>query len=188
VFKRDKLLWKNGEFKILAWYLNIAFDDIAVTRAGERYDIFIKKWVLSHAAGEVWAQITLTSPYVFTNTDHYFKNPKFSFNQIWENTQPLFGWAILEVQKNINIVDFKGETQKLFDTFLKNYWVYWLISSTLWVQKVDLKYSPSSKAILQFTHKWRNYSCVLDEKAEKIMVNNTVMTLWEFWTYITNIK
>jgi hypothetical protein len=153
-----------------------------------RYDIFIKKATLSHAAWEVWAQITLNSSYVFTNNDHYFKNPKFTFTSIGENPQAMFWWAILDVQKNINIVDFQAETQKMFDAFLKNYWVYSQISGTLWVQKVNLKYSPTSKAILEFSYKWRSYSLVLDEKWEKITINNSQMSLWDFSTYITNLK
>lgn len=128
-FKRDKLLWDKWEFNVLKWYLDIKYNDIIVTLNSEnKYDIYIQKWVLKTSLNVNWSLHNIVAyikaDYVFSNTEHYFKNILITFydKNYYENGEeiPMFSWKEFRVIKKLDILKFKdemnNEIQKILST------------------------------------------------------------------------
>jgi len=130
LFKRDKLFGDTWDFNYLKWFLTINYNDVDVKLVWDKYDIYIKKWILqTKIVSKYWSPVEviaiLDSDYVFSNTEHYFKNIKLKFLDIyyyknWEEVF-LFWWKEFNITKNIEILKFKDEiTKEIEKIFLTN--------------------------------------------------------------------
>lgn len=187
VFKRDTLLWQNWEFKALKWYAQILYNDLEVTLKDGAYNIFIKKGTIVKKDINTSTTIIFSSPYVFTNQLHYFKMPTFQFytGEKWD--QRLFNGMSLQVQKNINILDFSSETQKIFDLLLKNAGIYNRISDSLGVA-ATMRYTANDVLIFTFSYKNTTHNVSLKPESETFLVDNTLMRVVDFENFLKNLK
>lgn len=121
LFKTEKLLWARWEFALLKWFLDVKYNNIIVSEMNSWFDIKIKDGLIRtsyEVMGEskpiIWV---LNADYVFTTKDHYFKNItlKFYDPEMYESNDIiyLFNGEALNVNKNINIVDFKNEISSI---------------------------------------------------------------------------
>lgn len=129
IFKRDKLLWNRWEFSLIKNYLELKYNNIKVTLTNWIYNIKLENIVLRTRIDVNWEWVEiiwlLNADYVFSNEDHYFKNISFKFYDTnkykdW-NLEFLFGWKTFNINKNINIIDFKNE----MDNILTEYFLNW---------------------------------------------------------------
>ncbi len=128
-FKRDKLFWDKWDFSILNRYLDIKYDDVDVElNTNNQYNILINRWVVStqltlNGASRqiVWI---LRSEYVFSDTDHFFRNIYITFYDPsyyakWEEVF-LFWWKEFRIVRKIDIVKFKEEMNKEIERIFMN--------------------------------------------------------------------
>lgn len=126
IFKRDKLLWDRWEFSLLKGYLELKYNDIKVTLVNWVYNIKLENIIFKTLIDINWETIqviwVLNSDYVFNEKDHYFKNISLKFYDAnkynnWKE-EFLAGWKIFNVNKNINIIDFKNEMNNILAEYL----------------------------------------------------------------------
>ncbi len=119
-FKRDKLFWDRWDFQVLKWYLDIKYEDVNVVLGNNNeYKITIKKWVLKTTLQEESLKgnneviAIIRADYVFSNTDHYFKNiyvkflDSYLYNR-WEE-QYLYSGKEFRIFRNIDTLKFKEQ-------------------------------------------------------------------------------
>lgn len=129
IFKRDKLLWERGDFSQLKWFLEYTYQDIKVKLINNIYDIQLENILLrtSILKGEetipvIWL---FRAQYIFNEKDHYFKNISIQFynEELYNNEEKvfLFEGKSLDINKNINTIDFKNEINSIIqDYFNRN--------------------------------------------------------------------
>lgn len=111
LFKRDKLLWDKWEFSVLKWFFTVLYNDVDVVLDVNDYNIKINKWIIN--SNYNWENIIVfvKSDYVFSDTNHYFKNIKMTFyDSKWEKA--FFDWKEFRVFWTVNILDFKTKMTK----------------------------------------------------------------------------
>lgn len=119
-FKRDKLFWDRWDFQVLKWYLDIKYEDVNVVLGNNNeYKTTIKKWVLKTTLQEESLKgnneviAIIRADYVFSNTDHYFKNiyvkflDSYLYNR-WEE-QYLYSGKEFRIFRNIDTLKFKEQ-------------------------------------------------------------------------------
>lgn len=129
-FKRDKLFWDKWDFTYLKGFFDIKYDDVEVTLdSNNNYNIFIKKWVIQTKLGHNLQNREITgiirSDYIFSDTDHYFKNIFITFydKNYFDRGQEvyLFWGQEFKIMKNLDILQFKDEMNKEIEKiFLTN--------------------------------------------------------------------
>lgn len=120
-FKRDKLFWDKWDFSVLNWYLDIKYDDVGVElNPNNQYNISIKKWVIKtklDVNGTLRDVVgVLKSEYVFSDTEHFFRNMYISFyaadNYGKGEEVALFWGKEFRIVRRIDILKFKTEMNK----------------------------------------------------------------------------
>ncbi len=84
ILKKDKLLWDQGEFKIVSDLLPIKYENINVVKNWDNYDISISGVNMTFPLDEQRGSpqnilVEFASKYIFTNTDHKFTSISIKF-------------------------------------------------------------------------------------------------------------
>lgn len=129
-FKRDKLFWDKWDFTYLKGFLDIKYDDVEVTLdSNNNYNTLIKRWViqtrLSQNLQNREVVAIMSSEYVFSDKDHYFRNIYLTFydKNYFDRGQEvyLFWGKEFRIIKSLDILQFKDEMNKEIEKiFLTN--------------------------------------------------------------------
>lgn len=128
IFKRDKLLWERWEFSLLKGYMDMKYNNIEVTENRSWYDIVLKdvfiETTIKNGDTNIPVVGQLTAQYVFSSKDHYFKNIAIQFlspeaYSEWDMIY-MFDGKTFNINKNINIVDFKSEMNSIILDYFTN--------------------------------------------------------------------
>ncbi|MCT4617345.1 MAG: hypothetical protein N4A38_04000 [Candidatus Gracilibacteria bacterium] len=125
VFKKDKLLGPQGEFRSLKGFLDIKYNNINLS-VGENdvFDIKIKgatinEGIESETAGIENYKIDFDSDYIFTNVDHKFDNIEMYFYE-GKGSEDFFDYYAyysepLKISGTIEIVEFKKKMTEILE-------------------------------------------------------------------------
>lgn len=113
IFKRNKLLWDNWDFKAIKWFIDISYDNIIVKEENNNnFDIYIKKWKITHQELSNTYNWFIYSKYEFLPS-HSFVNPEIELND--EFGSPLYYWNKIKTIWNFNINESKKELVWVFE-------------------------------------------------------------------------
>lgn len=166
VFKRDKLLWPNWEFYILKDFSNIVSDNIIVTDVNWKYSIELKdveltfNYLKDNKPYTNWAY--LSSLYMLTNSDHYFKNVKLKLFKILNWKKNYWLWDnLVSISWDIDIRDFKNFMQDV----LEYYDNYVIINNLLSEKSKKIFITVNSNKVVTFSfiYNWKNFEFSLDK-------------------------
>jgi hypothetical protein len=137
VFKKDKLLGPQWEFRSLKWFLDIKYNNINLS-VGENdvFDIKIKwatinEGIESETAGIENYKIDFDSDYIFTNVDHKFDNIEMYFYE-WKWSEDFFDYYAyysepLKISGTIEIVEFKKKMTEILEHMIYMWKLIWVI-------------------------------------------------------------
>lgn len=138
IFKRNKLLWEEWDFKILTWFIDIKYDDLIVKQINNDYDIFIKKWSVWYISNSTKYKWDLSWKYIFI-PDHSFIEPEILLYD--DSDRILFWWNKIKLIWNFNVKTIKNDLKIFFDSLSNLYNVLSPIDNQLWIKKVNIKYN-----------------------------------------------
>jgi len=175
VFKRNKLLWENWDFKNLNWFLNILYDDIEVTEAWENiaeenYKVYINNSKFSYSEKNIKMYWKVSWEYNFL-PNHSFINPIIEFTD--QNWNPLLNGNKIELTWVYPVVEIKSEMIKFFDKYQSLNTIVMNLNNKFYQREFDIKYQNDKDAlyiknddiymvtqwniIKVFRYQWRNY-------------------------------
>lgn len=140
IFKRNKLLWEEWDFKILSWFIDIKYDDLIVKQINNDYDIYIKKWSLNYISNNKKYKWDLNWKYIFI-PDHSFKNIEILLYDDFDRV--LFWWNKLQIIWDFNVKTIKNDLKIFFDNLNNLHNVLVEIEEILWIKALNIKYNYS---------------------------------------------
>lgn len=188
VFKKDILLWSKWEFKNVKDFLNLKYDNLIVkSNWNDNYDIYLTwaKFTISTLSDNKRKSTDisweLSASYVFSDTDHYFKDIEFyMFKPVTKiirrskrNTEEEldldmdFWWAKIKIDSNIELFDIEYKMKSImwstYEQITKIYnliSVKWAknISFVIWWKKLDL--------LSEFNYKGKNIKVSLEKNGD----------------------
>jgi len=179
VFKRDKLLWENGEFEFIKDILLIEYDDIRLEKRDNTYDIFISDAELNITSSSVGSSLKYTgkfaSRYSLTDTDHYFTNAQASWEKdSWSTKTSYFSGNPMIFSWKLELVDFSS----IMNIVSLSLPIYERVYDEL--QKISprgefvIEYIPSNQKLLfKLDSWWKRYTIIIfDNQVEQILESN----------------
>jgi hypothetical protein len=166
VFKRDILLWDNGEFRNIRSILDIQYKNITLVKNDTLYDVYITNTGLSIQS---WWSFSFQKNYngIFSaqyiinaeSTNRYFTNIQSNFSENLDNWRNnLFWWNKVLFMWNINKEDF-WNIFSVFANSLENFETFYATIMRLPnISDISFQYNFSTwKMSYKFEKKWKNY-------------------------------
>jgi len=194
IFKSEKLLWKNWEFKIIRNFVKLNYSNILVNRNLDKYDINID-WALfslkqdKSIDNKFWL---LYSSYILDNNYHYFKDISIKYYSKHKDEEEILwiNWTKVKFIWKINLTDLEKE----LSTFMWNTENITLIYNTIYnnfieINNLKIIYNLINKQIIiKFTNKKNNIEIYFKWSNIVKVKNNSNDIEWS-WTInnLTNI-
>lgn len=147
IFKRNKLLWDNWDFKTLNWFLDINYNDLIVTKLESwEYSIDLKSSIMNINLPEgqsfYW---NFSSIYNFS-TKHSFINPKIKL--IDKNSEvELLLWNTLDLIWEYKVNTVNEEIKKVFEYLNEIDYIANSIKKATNITDIKIKYLKSTNQI-----------------------------------------
>ncbi len=176
VFKRNKLLWENGDFKTVEWLIDIKYNDIIVTQAWEDmdeedYKVQVKESRVSYTEWNTKYYWLFGWEYNFL-PDHSFVNPYIIFqDEKWNN---LLNWNTINLIWKYPIIEIKDELIKVFEKYNDISYILTNLNNKFYTREFEIRYQKNINAyfienedinlIIQWDeiktlrYKWENYT------------------------------
>jgi len=168
VFKRDILLWENGEFSWLWDFLKIDYSDISLVQVNNMYNIFLNDidFIVddTEIEGRRNIQWKIYSEYILNSSEHTFKelSLKIESERKWANNTLIYelGGTKISLIWNIDIKLLESrlrETVQKFDVYKD---IYNSISPT--AEKLIIEYTPTTqKTRFRFDSFGKSFTIIL---------------------------
>lgn len=183
VFKRDRLLWRNGEFSPVQDFLNIQYEDLNVVEGNSWYDISLENTVASLSSfADFWSARDLSayfsSDYILSSTKHQFRDIVLDLfiqtNQI--QTFPLENIPI-EFIGSIDLQDLEKVLTEFVASYQNLVYTYNVIQREFSLENISIKYSIfNSKLTIKFDYNNEKITIeILWDSLERVSKGNTVI-------------
>lgn len=142
IFKRNKLLWENWDFKSLNWFIDIDYEDLIVKDLNWDYDINLVNARLSYSNENIKYNWDFSSKYIFL-PDHSFVNPEIIFyDDLWNQ---LFWWKKIKVIWKFNVNKIKSDLWFFFENVASIYTILINLSSHTRSDKNEITFDNDKK-------------------------------------------
>ena len=166
ILKRDILIGK--EWLPILTFIPIKYENILLTRKVGWYDIYVD----SIPVNLWWFTAFFEGNYIYSTTDHYFKNPSFIFSQGW------FSGIELVLIGKINL----GEIETIFLSLKTDILILQSIYNT-----VIEKYPTLSNVSFQYMHYLKKMTIKFDYEWKKYTISFAGDTIEKIYIWTNNI-
>lgn len=176
VFKRDILLGERWEFAVIRDVLPLEYKDIAVSKDGDFYDIFIESAPLSLAwienLDENLYQAVMDGEYVLSDENHYFEKVELRVYFGSEtDIRPVFADTQIQITGRIQLTDLKNRVDEIFWDIAAYVSLYNTLDSDFFAENIVMQYSSRMKKM--------TFKFDLNEKDYTILASwNTIDSLY----------
>lgn len=182
IFKRNKLLWENGDFQIISSFINIKYDDVIVNEIENNYDIFIKNWKLIYTSPEKTYFADISSKYIFLN-EHNFINPELKFYNNENHVQ--YNWNTIKIIWKFNINKIEDDFKNIFNNLNHLQEILDYIDKAIWIKNLDIYYNYIENTFyiknieygIEFKIKWISVNSIIYKWNEKLTKSISIYDL-----------